>query len=412
MNNFSQAGGGAISRAISKLTNIKKSKTKTAGLIREAQELGIFKDMVLESALAAVPAAGDTLIAFLAALGQASLDRKLEQLSRVLLGIDINKELKGTTDEEKADNGAGILELVFPKQWELVRAAFLQEIQNQEIEGKKKVTENTIHVKKREYRSRRPESGMFSGFKEVHLVLHPDGSITWDEGKKKIPVENIEKAFSCSEDTSECAKNRLGFVVVCKDAAHDMKDGEYKQRGSVMKQKLYEFQIIDSGAWRAPLVGKSARAGLAVELLANPDSRGVIVGKDGKNAQVDFSSSGGERSVWTPFAELTASTTSEKVDPTIELEEALSAAGRLEVRNFVDKINEHVKPFTDSNRTSFSVTQSMSPRGEHEWRVGGRSRMSKRRSIQKRNRKKTLKRRSIRKRNRKKTLKRRSIRNG
>jgi hypothetical protein len=57
------------------------------------------------------------------------------------------------------------------------------------------------------------------------------------------------------------------------------------------------------------LSSKLAKKGLAVQLLRDPAMRGVVLKKAGKNAQVDFSESGGESKKWEKCADLTIAST-------------------------------------------------------------------------------------------------------
>ena len=53
-----------------------------------------------------------------------------------------------------------------------------------------------------------------------------------------------------------------------------------------------------------PLSSKEVKKGMKVRLIADPAMRGVVKKKAGKNAQIDFTDSGGEPNKWTPVENL------------------------------------------------------------------------------------------------------------
>ena len=68
-----------------------------------------------------------------------------------------------------------------------------------------------------------------------------------------------------------------------------------------------EQQAADEAAGAPePLTSKSVQKGMRVQMVSDARMRGAVVKKAGKNAQVDFSESGGDPAKWTPCTELAA----------------------------------------------------------------------------------------------------------
>jgi CRP-like cAMP-binding protein len=75
-----------------------------------------------------------------------------------------------------------------------------------------------------------------------------------------------------------------------------------------------------AGAMVTPLTSKTATKGLSVFVTAETSMRGVILRKAGKNAQVDFSGSGGDAAKWIGWNELSTMVALEEPEPEQEQE--------------------------------------------------------------------------------------------
>ena len=107
-------------------------------------------------------------------------------------------------------------------------------------------------------------------------------------------TKSVLEAMGCSEQkVASClAAAEAHFEQVLRDADE-----------GVVDQSSMEA-IMHMVATRLKLSAKEAKKGLAVQLLSDPSSKGVIKKKAGKNAQVDFSDSGGDASKWVKLEEL------------------------------------------------------------------------------------------------------------